>query len=54
MIKKIDGFNYFQNRFFMGYLRIFLQIIIVLNFQINQCTFSINLLAFLLLPKVHS
>jgi len=41
----------FQNKFIIGYLKITAQLIIVIDLQINQCKFSINLLAFSLLPK---
>jgi len=44
----------FQNRFIIGYLKIIAQLIIVVNLQINQCKFPINLLAFSLLTKVNS
>jgi len=44
----------FQNRSIIGYLKIIAQLIIVVDFQINQCKFSINLLAFSLLTKVNS
>jgi len=40
---------HFKNRFITDYLNI-----IVLDFQINQCNFSINLIASLLLTKVTS
>ena len=44
----------FQNRSIIGYLKISVQLIIVVDLQINQCKFSINLLAFSLLTKVNS
>jgi len=44
----------FQNRSIIGYLKIIAQLIIVVDLQINQCKFSINLLAFSLLTKVNS
>jgi len=44
----------FQNRSIIGYLKVIAQLIIVLDFQINHCKFSINLLAFSLLTKVNS
>jgi len=44
----------FQNRSIISYLKIIAQLIIVVNLQINQCKFSINLLAFSLLTKVNS
>jgi len=44
----------FQNRSIIGYLKIIAQLIIVEGLQINQCKFSINLLAFSLLIKVNS
>jgi len=34
----------FQNKFIIGYLKIIAQKIIVVNFQINPCKVSINLL----------
>jgi len=43
----------FQNRFIIDYLKSIAQLIIVVDLQINQCIFSINLLAFSLLTKVH-
>jgi len=36
----------FQNKFNIGYLKIVVQKIIVVNFQINPCKVSINLLVF--------
>jgi len=36
----------FQNKFIIGYLKIKAQQIIVVNFQINPCKLSINLLVF--------
>ena len=44
----------FQNRSIIDYLKIISQLIIVVDLQINQCKFSINLLAFLLFTKVNS
>jgi len=44
----------FQNRSIIAYLKIIAQLIIVVDLQINQCKFSINLLAFSLLTKVNS
>jgi len=44
----------FQSRSIIGYIKIIAQLVIVVDFQINQCKFSINLLAFSLLTKVHS
>jgi len=44
----------FQNRSIIGYLKIISQLIIVVDLQINQSMFSINLLAFSLLTKVQS
>jgi len=44
----------FQNRFIIDYLKIIAQLIIVVDFKINQCKLSINLLAFSLLTKVNS
>jgi len=44
----------FQNRSIIDYLNIIAQLIIVVNLQINQCKFPINLLAFSLLTKVNS
>jgi len=44
----------FQNRSIIGYLKIIAQLIIVVDLQIKQCKFSINLLAFSLLTKVNS
>jgi len=44
----------FQNRSIIGYLKTIAQLIIVVDLQINQCKFSINLLAFSLLTKVQS
>jgi len=41
-------------QFFIGYLRIIIHIIIVVDLQINQCKVSINLLAFSLLTKLQS
>jgi len=35
----------FQNRSIIGYLKIIPQLIIVVDLQINQCKFSINLLS---------
>jgi len=43
----------FQIRSIIGYLKIIAQLIIVVDLQINQCKFSINLLAFSLLTKVN-
>jgi len=43
----------FQNRLIIGYLKIIAQLIIVVDLQINQCKFSINLLAFSLLTEVN-
>ena len=37
---------FFQNRFIIGNLKVIAQLIIVVDLQINQCKFSINLLAF--------
>jgi len=37
----------------IGHIGIIIQLIIILDFQINQCKFLINLLAFLLLTKIH-
>jgi len=45
---------FFQNRSIIGNLKIIAQLIIVEDLQINQCKFSINLLAFSLLTKVNS
>jgi len=45
---------FFQNRFIIGYLKIIAQLIIVVDLQINQCKFLINLLAFSLLTNVIS
>jgi len=45
---------FFQNRFIIVYLKIIAQLIIAVDLQINQCIFSINLLAFSLLTKVQS
>jgi len=44
----------FQNIFIIGYLKIIAQLIILVDLQINQYKFSINLLAFSPLTKVHS
>jgi len=44
----------FQNRSIIGYLKIVAQLIIVVDLQIIQCKFSINLLAFSLLTNVNS
>jgi len=44
----------FQNRSIIDYLKIIAQLIIVVDLQIKQCKFSINLLAFSLLTKVNS
>jgi len=44
----------FQDRSIIGYLKIIAQLIIVADLQINQCKFSINLLAFSLLTKLNS
>jgi len=44
----------FQNRSIINYLKIIAQLIIVVDLQINQFKFSINLLAFSLLTKVQS
>ena len=44
----------FQNRSIIGYQKIIAQLIIVVDLQINQCKFSINLLGFSLLIKVNS
>jgi len=44
----------FQNRSIIDYLKIIAQLIIVVDLQINQCEFSINLLEFSLLTKVNS
>jgi len=44
----------FQNRSIIDYLKIIAQFIIIVDLQINQCKFSINLLAFSLLTKVIS
>jgi len=43
-----------QNRSIIGYLKIIAQLIIVVDLQVNQCKFLINLLVFSLLPKVNS
>jgi len=43
-----------QNISIIGYLNIIAQLIIVVNLQINQMKFSINMLAFSLLTKVNS
>jgi len=44
----------FQNRIIIGYLKIIVQLIIVVDLQINQCKVLINLLTFSLITKVHS
>ena len=53
---KISLFLYlfFKRKVTIGYLKIIFQLIIVLDFQINQCKFSIILLALSLLKKLHS
>jgi len=42
----------FQNRFIIDYLKVIVQLIIVVDLQNNQYKVSINLLAFSLLTKV--
>jgi len=44
----------FQNKSIIGYLKIISQLITIVDLQINQCKFPINLLSFSLLTKVHS
>jgi len=44
----------FQNRSIISYLKIIAQLIIVVDLQINQYKFSINLLAFSILTKINS
>jgi len=44
----------FQNRSIIGYLKIIAELIIIVDLQINQYKFIINLLAFSLLTKVNS
>ena len=51
---KTGQFHYFQYRFFIGYLKIIVKIIIIVDLQINQCKVSVHLLAFSLLIKVQS
>jgi len=55
MIKKnILILMLFHNKFIIDYLKIIAQLIIIVDLQINQCKFSINLLSFSPLTKVHS
>jgi len=44
----------FQNRFIIGYLKIIVKLIIIVDLQINKCKVSINLLAFSLLTNVQA
>jgi len=55
IVKKIGWLCcFFKIGLIIGYLNIIIQLIIVLDFQINQCKVSINLLALSLVSKVPS